>query len=1154
MAHRSNQAVASQEPPAPQAQVETPPARRFLIGWTTALAALGLSTAGVIVAIWLLRMPIAAFFIGAALAERGAEADFQVVNLGLDHATLADVRFGSEAAPDAAVARMDVRWSWRGLAPRLAAVHALSPRLRLRIDPTGRVSAGSLDRISGAPSQTHASIPQIDLTIEGGEALIEAPFGDIIASFDSSGRIGEDFHAIVEIAETTQRAQTHALVRGRANMIIASRNDTIAAQLTASAASLLWAGTTLEQADMRITARAPLDLSRYEAEAAWRIDALESASQSASHISGGAGGEAVTEANSLAPRIWQGQARINAASVSAYGAALQRMRFDARLDGETSRGLARWTLAGEDFAGFSLQAPGASASGELRFSVDRGAQGVARIALSRAHLNARAQDALARAFPDAPSTPVGPTFAHAERALAAAASRFDLVAPLGLIIDDNTIRLRIAAPIEARATTGALMRLAPLREDAPALVMQWPGAALHGAVSLELSGGGAPTTTLLLDTIDWSPDAPFEADGTLTLSDWSAADASIAANELGVSILAAPRSGGRVDLRGPLRITGPVGDGVVRDMTASLDVAITWNPGWRVTPNGCTPIQVGGFDAAGLSFANSALSLCPLDGAFIAADAARNLSGGFSIRDLALNGRMAGPSARSARLGATLVSGRFRGAIGGMTLQMDATAPRLQVEMDETRMLVLALQRATANAEVADGAWQVSGAFEHGALSDPALPGTITTIAGQWSARPQTEDGPIIEIASAEALLTANRPTNDNERPLFNPLRLANVNATVNGGAINATGDVVLESSRAQLAGFTALHDIRAGAGSAHIAAQSLVFGETLQPYQISERARGMVENVRGSASATADVAWTDETIAATGVISTPGVSFATATMPIVQDVSGSIYFDDLFTLTTPPGQIAAIGLINPGLAAHNGRVRFQLLPDQRVSIESAAFDFAGGVLAMAPTTVRLGEDETNIRLTLRNVDAADLIANLNIPDLAATGRVEGSFPLRLTRQSAFIEGGVLFSSGDGGVLSYTGTAGQNVQGFSRVAFDALRRFSYDSLALTLDGDLNGEVISSIEFSGRNSGRPVELGDMTDIPGVGSVTVRGVPFDFNVRITAPFRSLARTAAGIADPGQIISRANGEVAETETEIDIAPPQAPVPVDPNAPGAR
>src|SRR5690606_19047996 len=205
--------------------------------------------------------------------------------------------------------------------------------------------------------------------------------------------------------------------------------------------------------------------------------------------------------------------------------------------------------------------------------------------------------------------------------------------------EQRGFRVEIAEPAQARAATGAVLRLAPLRSDAPALVVQSPELNLHGAVALELSGGGAPSAALLLDTLDWAPEAPFEADGTLTVDNWRADNASIAARVLGISIAVSPGGGGRVDLRGPAEITGPVGDGEVRDMVAALDVAVTWNSGWRVATNsGCLPVRLGGLDAAGLSFNNGAFALCPLEGALIAADASRNLSGGFSIEELALNG------------------------------------------------------------------------------------------------------------------------------------------------------------------------------------------------------------------------------------------------------------------------------------------------------------------------------------------------------------------------------------------------------------------------------------------------------------------------------------------------------------------------------------
>ena len=147
-------------------------------------------------------------------------------------------------------------------------------------------------------------------------------------------------------------------------------------------------------------------------------------------------------------------------------------------------------------------------------------------------------------------------------------------------------------------------------------------------------------------------------------------------------------------------------------------------------------------------------------------------------------------------------------------------------------------------------------------------------------------------------------------------------------------------------------------------------------------------------------------------------MSLATATIPIVNDVRGEIAFDDLFALTTPPGQALTIGELNPGIAVSEGQVRFQLLDESRVSIERAEFAFASGHLAMTPTTIILGADETQFELTLRDVDAADLLQTLNVPDVTATGQLEGHFPLLLTRRSAFINGGVLRSQGDGGVLS----------------------------------------------------------------------------------------------------------------------------------------
>jgi translocation and assembly module TamB len=1152
MPHRSNQAVASQEQPAPQP--ETPqPARRFLIGWTTALAALGVSTAALAAALWLMRFPIAEFMLSAALAERGAEADFEIINLDLGHIVLRDVRFGAETAPDASIERVEATWRWAGLAPRLERVRVISPRLRVRLTREGRISLGALDRMRSAPSAERFAIPAIALNIEDGQARIVAPFGDLDAVFEGAGRLGVDFSGAGRIAETSHPGQAYALDRGSAELIVVSRENGIAFRLNADANELVWSGTRTRDAHIRIMGRAPLDLARYDVEGAWRIASLRDEDISANRISGAIGAEGIAQDNSINPQAWEAQLRVSAAAFTLLSNTFEHLRADARAEGNEERAEASWALAAQRFDGLSLISERPNANGALTVMLESGdVRGEAQLALSRSRLNAEAQQQIREAFPNLGDVPVGPTFARAEHALDAAADRFDLTIPLALTRAQENIRLFVAAPAQASAASGAQLRLSPLREDAPALVLQWPGPALHGAVALELSGGGAPDATLLLDTIDWAPNAPFEADGTLTLANWRADNASIAANELGVSFVVSPGGAGRLDLRGVAHITGPLGDGEVRDLAPDLDVAILWKPGWRVVPNrGCLPTRLGGLDAAGLSFGSGNFALCALNGALIAADANENLSGGFVIRQLALNGRMAGEAAQPARVTSSNITGIFSGRVGDMTLALQADAPRLAIDMGENRTLSLALQSLTANAHIADS-WRVAGAFEAGTLSDPSLPGSVSTIAGTWNAAP--EDGrPVIRVASGEALLTANRPATEDERLLFNPMRLTGVSAILRQGRVEANGQIVLQAEDQQLAAFTAWHEMDEGAGSAEIVAPRLTFSETLQPYQISERTRGLVENVRGDASGVATIAWSRDALTARGVANLFGVSFATTTLPIVQDVHGSVVFDDLFTLTTPPGQQVNVGLLNPGIAVHDGVVRFQLQPQQRVSIEHAVFQFAGGQLAMQPTTVTLGQDETRIVLTLSNVDAADLIASLNVPDLAATGRLEGTFPLLLTARTAFVENGELHALPGGGTLSYTGNAGQSATGVTRVAFDALRGFDYDALALRLNGDISGDVLTEIEFSGQNSGRAVDLGPVTPVPGLGNVSVRGVPFDFNVRITAPFRRLAQTAASITDPGTLINRATGNEDE-DVDIDVQASPAPAPVDPEPPGTR
>jgi translocation and assembly module TamB len=84
-----------------------------------------------------------------------------------------------------------------------------------------------------------------------------------------------------------------------------------------------------------------------------------------------------------------------------------------------------------------------------------------------------------------------------------------------------------------------------------------------------------------------------------------------------------------------------------------------------------------------------------------------------------------------------------------------------------------------------------------------------------------------------------------------------------------------------------------------------------------------------------------------------------------------------------------------------------------------------------------------------------------------------------------------------------------------------------------------------VQFSGENTGRPVDLTPVAQLPGIGQVTARGVPFLFNVTVTAPFQRLAESFSGIADPRALLDQATPEeetpqAGEPDTPVDQPPP--------------
>jgi hypothetical protein len=351
------------------------------------------------------------------------------------------------------------------------------------------------------------------------------------------------------------------------------------------------------------------------------------------------------------------------------------------------------------------------------------------------------------------------------------------------------------------------------------------------------------------------------------------------------------------------------------------------------------------------------------------------------------------------------------------------------------------------------------------AAADTGAPVRVSRGHGALTIEP-AGDGALIRIANASAVAIDETAP----RPILNPLTLGGVSAVIENGVVRAEGGVALEANGAALGRFNARHDFASAEGEARFTGTDLVFSPSLQPDQISVLARGVVANVEGPVDVAARLNWSGDRLRMDGALTLKSVAAATAGLGPIEGVAGTITFDDLAALTTPPHQEVRIAKINPGVVVRDGIIRFKLEPEATIDLESASFPFAKGRLSVQPTLVKIGAAETRYSVELKDVDVAQLIRELDFKDLSATGRVEGVFPLIVTPLGARIEKGVLKSAPGGGEIAYVGDAGKaGAGGPSQVAFDALRSFRYDDLALELSGDLDGDIITGIVFNGVNN-------------------------------------------------------------------------------------
>lgn len=627
--------------------------------------------------------------------------------------------------------------------------------------------------------------------------------------------------------------------------------------------------------------------------------------------------------------------------------------------------------------------------------------------------------------------------------------------------------------------SGASLRLAGAR----GFGFGWPDNRVMLDGSLRGQGGGLPRFALTLAQA--RPGAPIE--GRLVADRYAAGGEALALAP--VRFTRAPDGTTRIAgaAVADLRLPGGRVDGL------RLPFDLRWDGGQRLAlAPGCTPLAADRFAISSLDLRDVALRLCPT-GDRLFTRGPGGLRAGLRIAQPQLAGTLGGSPIAIAADGATVsIGGETRFAAEGLDTQLGTPE----------RVSRLSVARLTGSLT----AGGVAGRFDGAAGAIGNVPLDLSQGAGAWrfANGALRLDGEALRVADAAV------PAR------FEPLAADDFVLTLVDGQVAATGTLTAPASGVPVAGVRIGHALASGTGDAVLSVNDLRFDDRLQPDALTRLVFGVIADVKGSVSGAGNIRWSPDGVTSDGVFRTAGTDLAAAFGPVT-GLSGEIRFTDLLGLKTETAT-GTIAVVNPGIPVEDGEIRYRLIGEQRVAVEGGRWPFAGGALVLEPTILDLSEGKER-RLTFRvdGVDAAGFLQQFDFGNLNATGTFDGVLPMIFDERGGRIEDGRLTVREGGGTLAYVGEVSkENLGTWGNLAFGALRSLRYERLNLTLNGPLDGEMVTEIRFAGVSQGEGARSNFLVR-------RLARLPFVFNVTVRAPFRQLLDSVQSYYDPTRLIER-------------------------------
>ena len=799
---------------------------------------------------------------------------------------------------------------------------------------------------------------------------------------------------------------------------------------------------------------------------------------------------------------WKGEGALTVARLNAGNASLSNLvgRVGFEGDGNLTRGGARLAAANAEIAGatagrvtFDGRYDYGAKSNQLSMVGDVGAENLAG--------GPQLLDPVVAALASAGGTPLEPIGDALARAVGRAGRDIDAIASVRLVNGRSGGAVRVER-LNASSASGA--RIA-LNAPGDGITYYWPAGLARIDANVTIAGGGLPTVRASLS----QPRAGQPISGVAQVQAMRAGDASLRL----APIRFTAGGGGATRVETRALISGPVGDGQVTDLLVPISGEL--RGGGFAFGERCTPIAFRSLEVSGLRLGATRLPLCPTGRALVWKAPGGSVQGGAEIGALRLNGRLGDSPIEMA-------ADRFRFTVAEPGFVGSKVAVRLGAGEGVHRLDFGNLSgRFTSDGLV--------GSFTGGSGQIANVRLLMSEGKGDWSVK----GGDL----TVDGSLTVS---DDYEPPRFYPLVSNDFHLTMIDGVIKADAWLTDPETGTRITQVDITHTLETGAGNAVLDVPGIAFGPDYQPDQLTPTTTGVVALVNGTVTGRGDIVWNADGVTSTGSFSTTDMDLA-ATFGPVEGLTTTVNFTDLLGLVSAPGQVAEVDLIRTGIDVFDGVIRYQLMPDLRVRVESGRWPFAGGELILEETILDFSKPAPkNLTFRVVGLDAAQFVQIMEFSNIAATGIFDGVVPMIFDETGGRIVGGRLEARPPGGTLSYIGAVSdQDLGAYGKLAFDALKSLRYDRFVIQLDGELAGEFLTQIELDGIATNTEPLGGIAGAIVG----QIAKIPLEFNISIRGPFRSLIATARSLEDPSLLIQPVLPEVLqELPTETTVQPEES------------